>query len=142
MAISVGIDLGTTFSVVAYIDPQAKLPRIIPNREGSKITPSVIQFVNGQPIFGSEAESAFNAGEPGCVATFKRSMGKSEPYCTIDGNPYTAEELSALLLRYLKENAEAGLGDTIKDVVITVPAYFFSTEREATIRAAEPLAWK
>ncbi|MDR1841214.1 MAG: Hsp70 family protein [Holophagales bacterium] len=136
MVVSVGIDLGTTFSAVAYIDPQSKLPKIVPNREGNKITPSVIQFVNGQPIFGAEAESAFNAGEPGCAATFKRGMGKTETYCVIDGKPFTAEELSALLLRHLKEEAEAELGDTIKEAVITVPAYFYSTEREATVRAA------
>jgi len=136
MAVSVGIDLGTTFSAVAHIDPQSKLPKIIPNREGNKITPSVIQFIDGQPVFGSEAESAFNAGESGCVATFKRNMGKTEAYCIIDGKPYTAEELSVLLLRHLKESAEAVLGDTIKDAVITVPAYFYSTEREATLCAA------
>jgi len=136
MAVSVGIDLGTTFSAVAYIDPKTKLPKIIPNREGKQITPSIIQFVDGKPIFGAEAESAFIAGESGCVATFKRNMGKTEAYCVIDDKPYTAEDLSALLLRHLKEDAEAGLGDTIKDAVITVPAYFYSTEREATLRAA------
>jgi len=136
LSISVGIDLGTTFSAVAYIDPHTKLPKLIPNCEGEKITPSVIQFIDGLPVFGSEAVSAFDAGEPGCVATFKRGMGKSEAYCVIDDNSYTAEELSSLLLRHLKEDAEANLGDTIKDAVITVPAYFYSTEREATIRAA------
>jgi molecular chaperone DnaK len=136
LAVSVGIDLGTTFSAVAYIDPKTKLPKIIPNREGNNITPSVIQFVNGRTIFGSEAESAFNAGESGCAATFKRGMGKTEAYCFIDGKPYTAGELSSLLLRRLKEDAEAGLGDTIKDAVITVPAYFYSAEREATLQAA------
>ena len=136
MAISVGIDLGTTFSAVAYIDPQTKLPKIIPNREGNKITPSVIQFVDGQTIFGSEAESAFAAGEPGCAATFKREMGRTETYCVIDGTSYTAEDLSSLLLRHLKEEAETQLDEAIKDAVITVPAYFYSTEREATIRAA------
>jgi len=136
MAISVGIDLGTTFSAVAVIDPQTNLPKIVPNREGGKITPSVIQFVNGKPVFGTEAESAFVAGEPGCAATFKRNMGKDEPYCYIDGQAYTAEQLSSLLLRHLKEDAEAELGESIKDAVITVPAYFYSPEREATIRAA------
>ena len=142
MAVSVGIDLGTTYSAVAYIDPQTKLPKIIQNREGKKITPSVIQFLNGRHIFGSEAESALNEGEPGCVATFKRNMGNNEPYCTIDGSPYTAENLSALLLRRLKEDAEAELNDTILDAVITVPAYFFSPEREATKRAAETAGLK
>jgi molecular chaperone DnaK len=96
MAVSVGIDLGTTFSAVAYIDPQTKRPKIIPNSEGKNITPSVIQFRDGKTIFGSEAESAFNAGEPGCVATFKREMGKREIYCSIDGVSYTAEDLSAM----------------------------------------------
>ena len=136
MAVSVGIDLGTTFSAVAYVDPNTKMPKIIPNREGSKITPSIIQFINGMPVFGSEAESAFAASEPGCVATFKRSMGSSEVYCTIDGTSYTAEDLSALLLRRLKEDAEAELGDVIHDAVITVPAYFYSPHREATVKAA------
>jgi molecular chaperone DnaK len=136
MAVSVGIDLGTTFSAVAIIDPRTNLPVIVQNYEGGKITPSVIQFNDGVLTFGSEAESAFNAGEPGCVATFKRSMGKTEPYCYIEGQAYTAEDLSALLLRHLKEAAEAELGDTIQDAVITVPAYFYSPEREATIRAA------
>ena len=136
MAVSVGIDLGTTFSAVAYIEPQTKLPKIIPNSEGNKITPSVIQFIDGKPVFGAEAESAFSASEPGCVATFKRCMGKAEIYCTIDGISYTAEDLSAMLLRHLKEEAESELGDTIQEAVITVPAYFYSPEREATFRAA------
>jgi len=137
LAVSVGIDLGTTFSAVAYIDPKTKLPKIIPNSEGNNITPSVIQFVDGSPVFGTEAESAFNAGEPNCAATFKRGMGKDEIYCVIDGKAYSAEDLSAILLRHLKEDAEAELGDAITDAVITVPAYFYSREREATIRAAE-----
>lgn len=142
MSISVGIDLGTTFSAVAYIDPKSKSPQIIPNREGKRITPSVIQFLDGDIIFGSEAEDAYNAGEPNCVATFKREMGNDEPYCYIDGVPCTSEKLSSLLLRYLKENAEEVLGDTIKDAVITVPAYFYSREREATYRAAEAAGLK
>lgn len=137
MSISVGIDLGTTYSAVAFINPKTKLPQIIPNREGNKLTPSVIQFLDGEVIFGSEAEEAYNAGEEDCAATFKREMGEEKPYCYIDGKPYTSEDLSAMLLRHLKEDAEAYLGDTIKDAVITVPAYFYSKEREATIRAAE-----
>lgn len=142
MSTSVGIDLGTTFSAVAYIDPKSKLPQIIPNSEGSKLTPSAIQFLDGEIIFGSEAEDAYNAGEEDCVATFKREMGEEKPYCYIDGKPYTSEDLSALLLRHLKEEAEAAISDTIKDAVITVPAYFYSKEREATIRAAETAGLK
>lgn len=142
MSISVGIDLGTTFSAVAYIDPKTKLPQIIPNGEGSKLTPSVIQFLDGDVIFGSEAEDAYNTGEEDCVATFKREMGVDKPYCYIDGKPYTSEDLSAMLLKHLKEEAEATIGETIRDAVITVPAYFYSKEREATIRAAETAGLK
>lgn len=137
MGVSVGIDLGTTFSAVAYINPKTKHPEIIPNGEGGRITPSVIQFIDGEMVFGSEAEEAMAAGEPDCVATFKREMGNYNPYCYIDGVPYTSEQLSGFLLRHLKEDAEAVLGDTIKDAVITVPAYFYSREREATINAAK-----
>lgn len=142
MSVSVGIDLGTTYSAVAVIDKETNQPRIVPNFEGNKITPSVIQFVGDKIVFGTEAESAFNSGEPNCAATFKRSMGKQEAYCIINGKPYTAVDLSALLLRHLKEEAEAGLGDSISDAVITVPAYFYSTEREATVQAAEKAGLK
>ena len=136
MGISVGIDLGTTFSAVAYINPKTKLPQIIPNREGKHITPSIIQFYDGDVIFGSDAEDAYNTGEPNCAASFKRGMGRDETQCYIDGEPYTAEQLSTLLLKRLKEDAELALGDTIQDAVITVPAYFYSKERDSTIRAA------
>ena len=137
MPVSVGIDLGTTFSAVAAVNPQTGMPEIVLNGEGGKITPSIIQFINGTPVFGSEAASAFAAGELDCVAAFKRSMGKNETYCTVDGIPYTAEQLSTLLLKHLKAGAEATLGDTIQEAVITVPAYFRSPEREATIMSAE-----
>ena len=137
MSASIGVDLGTTFSAVAYVDPKTQLPKIIPNREGRNLTPSVIQFLNGEEIFGGEAEDAFNAGEENCVATFKREMGEEKPFCHIDGKPYTSEELSAKLLRRLKEDAEAALGEPIKDAVVTVPAYFYSKQREATLRAAQ-----
>ena len=142
MSVSVGIDLGTTFSAVAYIAPKTKQPTIIPNTEGRRITPSVIQFLDGEMIFGSEAEEAMAAGESDCVATFKREMGNDEPYCYINGTSYTSEQLSGFLLRHLKENAEAVLGDTISDAVITVPAYFYSREREATINAAKAAGLK
>lgn len=142
MGVSVGIDLGTTFSAVAYINPKTKHPEIIPNSEGNRITPSVIQFFDGEMIFGSEAEAAMAAGESDCVATFKREMGSEEPYCYIDGTPYTSEQLSGFLLRHLKKDAETALGDIITDAVITVPAYFYSREREATINAAKAAGLK
>ena len=136
MSICVGIDLGTTFSAVAYVDPKTNLPQIITNREGNKLTPSVIQFIDGETVFGSEAQDAFTAGEDNCIGTFKRDMGETTPYCYIDGSPLTSEDLSAMLLKRLKEDAEAKLNDTINEAVITVPAYFLSKPREATIRAA------
>ncbi|MBQ7545192.1 MAG: Hsp70 family protein [Synergistaceae bacterium] len=137
MPISIGIDLGTTYSAAAYVNPSTGRPEIIPNPDGRHITPSVILFEEGRPIFGSEAEEAFRLGLGGCAATFKRSMGKNETYCAIDGKDYTAEELSSMLLRYIKEYAEAGTGQEIADAVITVPAYFYSVEREATLNAAQ-----
>ena len=142
MSVSVGIDLGTTYSAVAYLDPKSQRPTIVPNREGRSLTPSAILFLDGEEIFGSEAEDAFNAGEKDCAATFKRGMGEDRPYCYIDGKPYTSEELSAKLLRRLKEDAETALGDAVKDAVITVPAYFFSKQREATLRAAQAAGLK
>ena len=142
MSISIGIDLGTTYSVAAYVNPNTGMPEIIQNPEGKKITPSVIRFWKGEPIFGSEAEQAFNAGESGCAATFKRGMGKNETYCTIDGVEYTAAKLSSMLLKYIKDYAEAGISEKIKDAVITVPAYFYAVEREATVKAAEQAGLK
>lgn len=142
MSISIGIDLGTTFSAAAYVNPATGLPEIIPNPEGGRITPSVILFHDGKPIFGSEAEEAFNLGLGGCAATFKRSMGSDETYCIIDGTEYTAEKLSSMLLKYIKDYAEAGTGQTIRDAVVTVPAYFYSAERESTLRAAQEAGLK
>ena len=137
MGKTIGIDLGTTYSAVAYVDPATGVPRILPNKEGNKLTPSAIQFLDDEIIVGSEAKDAFSAGESNCVTTFKREMGSDEPYCFIDGKAYSSEELSTILLRYLKEGAEEALRDTVSEAVITVPAYFFSKEREATVRAAE-----
>ncbi|AEF80728.1 Hsp70 family protein [Leadbettera azotonutricia] len=132
----VGIDLGTTFSAVALIDSNTGLPKIIPNREGSNTTPSIIQFTDEGLVFGSEAKDAFDAGVADCAASFKRNMGLDKTYCTIGGKDYTAEDLSAILLRHLKEDAEFVMKEPIEEAVITVPAYFYSKEREATMKAA------
>ena len=142
MGIAVGIDLGTTFSAVAYVNPKTGLPEIIRNREGKRLTPSVIWFSEDGEVFGSEAEDAYNAGEKNAVVTFKREMGSDSPYCIVDGKSYTSEDLSAKLLRHLKEDAEATIGTAIDEAVITVPAYFYSKEREATIRAAQAAGLK
>lgn len=143
MGVSVGIDLGTTFSAVAIVDKTTKLPKIVPNKEGENITPSVIQFQRDYKtgavttVVGEEAKDAFDLGEDGCVSAFKRLMGTGEEYYRFDGKSYSSVDLSAILLRYLKEGAEESLGESIDEAVITVPAYFYAKEREATIKAAE-----
>lgn len=138
MGIKVGIDLGTTFSAVAMMDEKKGQPVIIPNTLGEKITPSVIQFTEDDEIIvGSEAKEAFEAGESGCTSVFKRSMGNQEAYCTFNGKQYTAEDLSAILLRYLKEEAEKVTNQKIDEAVVTVPAYFYHKERKATMNAAK-----
>ena len=138
MGIKVGIDLGTTFCAVARMDEKKGQPVIIPNTMGEKITPSVIQFTeDGEVIVGSEAKEAFEAGESGCTSTFKRSMGKDGAYCSFYGKSYTSVDLSAILLRYLKEETEAVTGQKIDEAVVTVPAYFYSRERTATMKAAK-----
>ena len=143
MGIKVGIDLGTTFSAVAMMDEKRGQPVIIPNTQGEKITPSVIQFTeDGEIIVGTEAKEAFEAGESGCASVFKRGMGNPKPYCHLNGKAYTAEDLSAILLRYLKEEAEAVTGETIEEAVVTVPAYFFHKERQATMNAARKAGLK
>ena len=138
MGIKVGIDLGTTFSAVAMMDEKKGQPVIIPNTSGEKITPSVIQFTeDGEIIVGSEAKEAFEAGESGCTSVFKRSMGIDETYCKKKKKNYTAEDLSAILLCYLKEQAEKVTGQPIDEAVVTVPAYFYHKERQATMNAAK-----
>lgn len=138
MGIKIGIDLGTTFSAVAMMDERKGQPVIIPNTLGEKITPSVIQFTeDGEIIVGTEAKEAYEAGESGCVSVFKRSMGKPGSYCTFYGKQYTPEDLSAILLQYLKKEAEAVTGQTVDEAVVTVPAYFYHKERQATMNAAK-----
>ena len=137
MGIKVGIDLGTTFSAVAVYDEKAGKPVIIKNPEGERITPSVIHFEDdGEIVVGSEAKESFESGEPGCISVFKRSMGDSSPYCTIKGKSYTAEDLSAILLSFLKKSTEQVCSQEIDEAVVTVPAYFYQQERAATMRAA------
>lgn len=136
MGKAVGIDLGTTYSAVAWVDANGRTA-IVKNSEDKPITPSVIQFFDdGRMLFGNEAKEAAEFGESGCVQTFKRGMGEPGAYCTFYDKSYTAQDLSALLLRHLKEEAEARLGDRITDAVVTVPAYFRDAERKATQEAA------
>ena len=143
MGVSVGIDLGTTFSAVAIVEEGSNEPKIVLNMDGEKITPSVIQFQKNYKtgstttIVGGEAKEAFDMGEDGCVSAFKRLMGTNKEYYRFDGKSYNSVDLSSILLKYLKEGAEKTLGKNIDEAVITVPAYFYSAEREATIEAAK-----
>src|SRR5205085_4784748 len=134
----VGIDLGTTFSAIAHIDAYGK-PQIIPNTETERITPSVIFFDDSHVIVGTVAKN--NAVvEPEKIVDFvKREMGKPKDqfHREFSGKVYSAEELSALIIKKLKADAEKYLDQPITDAVLTVPAYFNDAERTATITAGQ-----
>ena len=133
---AVGIDLGTTFSAVAHIDAYGK-PQIIPNAESERITPSVVLFDGSSAIVGTIAKNN-SVAEPEKIVDFvKREMGKSKEqfHREFGGTKYSAEELSALILKKLKSDAEKYLKVPVTDAVITVPAYFNDAERTATITA-------
>jgi molecular chaperone DnaK len=135
---AVGIDLGTTFSAVAHIDAYGK-PQIIPNSENERITPSVILFEAGNAIVGSVARNSAVAEPEKIVDFVKREMGKPKEHFhrEFNGKKYSAEELSAVILMKLKNDAERYLKEPVTDVVITVPAYFNDAERTATITAGQ-----
>ena len=132
----VGIDLGTTFSAIAHVNEHGQ-PEIIPNAETERITPSVILFEDDLVTVGKIAKQNARAVPEQIVEFVKREMGKSkeEFFRNFDGKDYSAEELSALILTKLKQDAEAYLNEEITDAVITVPAYFHDAEREATRNA-------
>ncbi|MDO8607893.1 MAG: Hsp70 family protein [Phaeospirillum sp.] len=135
MGLAIGIDLGTTNSAVAIVDNHG-LPGIVPNALGEAITPSVICFLGpDRYIVGNEAKELQKAGEPCVAAFFKRHMGDPNFLFHAHGRDYSATDLSAILLATLKADAEAVLGKTVTDAVITVPAYFKHPQREATIAA-------
>ena len=130
-----GIDLGTTFSAMAYVNRHGK-PCIIPNAEGQATTPSVLHFYDRDAcVVGDEAVKMVVVDSLNVVRFIKRSMG--EPNYTLEffGKPYTPQELSAIILRKLKEDAEEALGFEVRDAVITVPAYFNGAQRGATQEA-------
>ncbi len=135
---AVGIDLGTTFSAVAHIDAYGK-PHIIPNAENERITPSVILFDTASVVVGTVAKNNAVAEPERIVDFVKREMGKSKGqfHREFDGKIFSAEELSALILKKLKADAEKYLKEPVTDAVITVPAYFNDAERTATITAGQ-----
>jgi len=135
---AVGIDLGTTFSAIAHIDPYGK-PQIIPNSESERITPSVLLFDGANAIVGTHAKQNAVADPEKIVDFVKREMGKSknEFHREFNSHVYTAEELSAIIIKKLKNDAQKYLGTEITDAVITVPAYFNDAERTATLHAGQ-----
>jgi molecular chaperone DnaK len=133
--IILGIDLGTTFSAMAYVDRHGK-PVILPNGEGQPTTPSVIHFYDRQAcVVGEEAVKMVVVDSLNVVRFIKRSMGEANFTLEFFGRSYTPQELSAIILRKLKDDAEEALGFEVKDAVITVPAYFNSAQRGATHEA-------
>jgi molecular chaperone DnaK len=135
---AIGIDLGTTFCAMAHIDAYGK-PQIIPNTESERITPSVILFDGPNVIVGTLAKTSAVAEPEKIVDFVKREMGKPKEqfHREFGGKVYSAEELSALILKKLKGDAEKYLGQPVTDAVITVPAYFNDAERTATITAGQ-----
>ncbi len=135
MAKAIGIDLGTTNSCVAVVE--AGEPTVIVNPEGGRTTPSVVHFSkNGERLVGQQAKRQEILNPERTVSSIKRKMGTREA-ATIDGKDYTPEQISAMILQKLKADAEAYLGEEVKDAVITVPAYFDDTQRTATKHAGE-----
>src|SRR3954454_1688871 len=151
MARVIGIDLGTTNSLVAVMDGEE--PRVIPGPDGSPLLPSVVLFTPQGPIVGAEAKRRLLEDPEHVVYSVKRLMGRSLadvaqerlflPYrlsdehqevvrIVMDGREFTPPEISALILRELKQHAEASLGEEVRDAVITVPAYFNDAQRQAT----------
>ena len=135
MARAVGIDLGTTNSVVAVLEGGE--PTVIPNAEGARTTPSVVAFAKGgEVLVGEVAKRQAVTNVDRTIRSVKRHMGT--PWTTsIDGKKFTPQQISAFVLQKLKRDAEAYLGDTVSDAVITVPAYFNDAQRTATKEAGE-----
>ena len=140
MGRAVGIDLGTTYSAVAILQEDGT-PVILPNIEGQNITPSVVLFPDSssgadEPLVGEMAKHSAVASPLDVVQFVKRQMGDPNwKFESTNGNSYTAEEVSAIILKKLKTDAETALGEPITDAVITVPAYFDDARRTATRQA-------
>ncbi len=134
MATFVGIDLGTTNSAVAHRNAYGR-PEVIANREGQNITPSVVYFGTDPPAVGQEAKEWARLGNEEIASFFKPHMGNPQFQLRFHGKSYSATGLSTLVLRRLKEDAEARLGEDVDRAVITVPAYFADPQRKATIEA-------
>lgn len=129
----IGIDLGTTNSCAAVLE--AGVAKVIPNPEGGRTTPSVVAFKKGEKIVGESAKRQALTN-PNTVISIKRKMGTSEKV-ELEGKKYTPEEISAMILSYIKDYCEAYLGEKVEKAVITVPAYFSDSQRQATKNAGK-----
>jgi molecular chaperone DnaK len=136
MARAVGIDLGTTNSVVAVLE--AGEPVVVPNAEGQRTTPSVVGYAkNGEILVGEVAKRQAITNPDRTVRSVKRHMGARDWGLDVDGKRWTPQEVSAQVLGKLKRDAEAYLGDTVTQAVVTVPAYFDDSQRQATKEAGQ-----
>jgi molecular chaperone DnaK (HSP70) len=132
-----GIDLGTTYSCIAYVDEHGK-PVVVPNADNDLTTPSVVYFESpGNIVVGETAKEVAETYPNQVVSTVKRVMGDTLWEFEYDGHTYTPQEISSHILRKVVVDAEANTGHKIKDVVITVPAYFGVNQKEATKQAGE-----
>lgn len=126
----IGIDLGTTNSCAAVME--GGMPTIIINAEGNRTTPSVVAYTkNGERLVGDTAKRQAVTNADRTISSIKREMGR-DYHVTIDRKKYSPQEISAMILQKLKKDAESHLGETVTDVVITVPAYFSDAQRKAT----------
>ncbi len=129
----IGIDLGTTNSCVAVMEGGE--PKVIPNAEGARTTPSVVAFSKtGERMVGQVAKRQAITNPDRTISSIKREMGTSYRV-SIDGKSYTPPEISAMVLQKLKTDAEAYLGETVTEAVITVPAYFSDSQRGSRCQA-------
>ena len=129
MAKIIGIDLGTTNSAVAVLE--GKESKIITNPEGNRTTPSVVSFKNGESQVGEVAKRQAITN-PNTISSIKRHMGEEGYKVNVEGKDYTPQEISAMILQYIKDYAEKYLGEEVTQAVITVPAYFNDSQRQAT----------
>ncbi|KJY62509.1 Chaperone protein DnaK [Bombilactobacillus mellifer] len=125
----IGIDLGTTNSAVAVLEGGE--PKIIANPEGGRTTPSVVAFKDGETQVGEVAKRQAITN-PNTISSIKRHMGEAGYKVNVDGKDYTPQEISAMILQYIKNFSEKYLGDKVTEAVITVPAYFNDSQRQAT----------
>src|SRR5256714_12017722 len=136
MARAVGIDLGTTNSVVAVLEGGE--PAVIPNAEGSRTTPSVVGFSKTAEILVGEVAKRQAITNPDrTIRSIKRHMGQKDWSIDIDGKQWTPQEISAQILGKLKRDAESYVGDKVTQAVVTVPAYFDDAQRQATKEAGQ-----